>query len=76
MMNADTKNEFDVSDQIVAFKKKMAPMHDVLNGRTPTCATMSVAPPAKFAPTPPPAARPFPNSLVAWTGSPTDAGVG
>ena len=30
MMNADTKNEFDVSDQIVAFKKKMAPMHDVL----------------------------------------------
>ena len=30
MTNAETKNEFDVSDQIVAFKKKMAPQHDVL----------------------------------------------
>jgi hypothetical protein len=30
MMNAETRNEFDVSDQIVAFKKKMAPKRDVL----------------------------------------------
>ena len=30
MMNAETKNQFDVSDQIVAFKKKMKPQHDVL----------------------------------------------
>jgi Protein of unknown function (DUF1479) len=30
MMNAETKNQFDVSDQIVAFKKKMKPQRDVL----------------------------------------------
>jgi hypothetical protein len=30
MMDAATKNEFDVSDQIVAFKRKMKPRHDVL----------------------------------------------
>ena len=30
MMMAETKNEFDVADQIVAFKRKMAPKHDVL----------------------------------------------
>ena len=29
-MMADTKNEFDVADQIVAFKRKMAPKRDVL----------------------------------------------
>jgi hypothetical protein len=30
MMEAATKNEFDVGDQIVAFKRKMRPRHDVL----------------------------------------------
>src|SRR4051812_39613670 len=30
MMMAETKNEFDVADQIVAFKRKMAPKRDVL----------------------------------------------
>ncbi len=30
MMEAQTKSEFDVSDQIVAFKRKMKPRHDVL----------------------------------------------
>ena len=30
MMNAETRNEFDVADQIVAFKRKMAPKRDVL----------------------------------------------
>ncbi len=30
MMEADTKNEFDVSAEIVAFKRKMKPRHDVL----------------------------------------------
>ena len=29
-MHAETKNELDVSDQIIAFKKKMAPQHAVL----------------------------------------------
>ena len=30
MMMAETKNEFDVAGQIVAFKRKMAPKSDVL----------------------------------------------
>jgi hypothetical protein len=30
MMHAETKNEFDVKDQIVAFKRRMATRHDVL----------------------------------------------
>jgi hypothetical protein len=30
MMMAETRNEFDVADQIVAFKRKMAPKRDVL----------------------------------------------
>src|SRR4051812_47684847 len=30
MMNAEAKSKFDVGDQIVAFKKKMAPMREVL----------------------------------------------